>query len=198
MGRESSVESSSESVMVDRVRLMSRRIARRLTRDDIAEDIAQEVAFDYLRKIRDEHWRLERSLRALVRSMTERKIAYRARGDKHRQDAEQQFMAERCARTPEWMDPARDCEAREDMQIREQALKEFPATARIAFRMVHEGGATHDEVAKTLGVSRQLVTYHVGRIERRLSDRLVSMRTSSGTPPTMMQLSRPQRHTASG
>jgi len=184
--------------MVNQVRLMALRIARRLTRNDIAEDIAQDVALDYLLKVRDEHWQLKKSLRALVRSMTKRKLAYRTRGESHRRDAEEQFMSERSARTPDWMNPARDCEAREEMRIREQALKAFPATARIAFRMVHEDGATHDAAAKTLGVSRQLVTYHVRRVERHLSDRLLSVRTWGSTPPTMTQPSRPQRHTALG
>ena len=198
MGIERSVESSPESVRVNQVRLMALRIARRLTRDDIAEDIAQDVALDYMLKARGEHWQLRKSLRALVRSMTKRKLAYRARGEKHRLDAEEQFMAERSARTPDWMNPARDCEAREDVRIRDQALKELPATTRIAFRMVHEQRATHDAVARTLGVSRQLVTYHVRRAERQLADRLLTVRACSVTPPTMLETSRRQRRTARG
>jgi RNA polymerase sigma factor (sigma-70 family) len=198
MGIETSLESVPESVMVEQVRRMAYFFARRVTRNEVAEDVAQDVALDYVLKVRDEHWRLRTTLRALVRSMTKRKLAYRARGEKHRRDAEEQFVAERSARTPVWMDPARDFEAREDMRIREHALKKLPATTRIAFRMVNEEGATHDAVARTLGVSRQLVTHHVRRAERQLADRLLAARTCSSTPPTVLQPSRLRRQTRLG
>jgi len=177
MGSEISLESAQESVMVEQVRRMAYLYARRLTRKHVADDIAQDVALAYLLKVRDKHWRLETKLEALVVSMTWRKLACRVRREKHRRDAEEQFMAERNARMPDWMHPASACEAREDARIREQVLKELPATARIAFRMVQEQGATHDAVAKTMGVSRELVSKHVQRAEKRLADRLFSVRT---------------------
>lgn len=177
MGIERSLESAEESAMVERVRRMAYLFARRLTRNDVADDIAQDVALDYLLMVRDKHWRLETKLEALVASMTWRKHACRTRREKHRRAAEEQFTTERNARTPGWMHPASDCEAREDEWIREMVLKELPATTRIAFRMVKEQGATHDAVAKTMGVSRELVTKHVQRTEKRLADRLFSVRT---------------------
>lgn len=176
MDIEMPLESAQESVMVEQVRRMSYLFARRLTRSDVAEDIAQDVAFDYLLKLRDKHWRLETTLAALVASMTWRKHACRARRDKHRRAAEEQFTTERNARAPDWMHPSRDCEAREDERIQELALMELPAMARIAFRMVQEQGATHGAVAKTMGVSRELVTKHVRRAEKQLADRLFCVR----------------------
>ena len=177
MGIEKSLESAQESRMVEHVRQMAYLYARRLTRNDVADDIAQDVALDYLLKVRDKHWRVEKKLEALVASMTWRKHAGRARREKHRRAAEEQFAAERNARTPDWMHPASDCEAREDARIREQVLKELPATTRIAFRMVQEQGATHGAVARTMGVSRELVTKHVRRAEKQLVGRLFNVRT---------------------
>jgi RNA polymerase sigma factor (sigma-70 family) len=176
MGSEISLESDQESLIVDQVRRMAYLFARRLTSKDEADDIAQDVALDYLLKVRDKHWRLETTQEALVASMTWRKHACRTRRAKHRRAAEEQFMAERNARTPDWMHPASDCEAREDVWIQEQTLKELSATARIAFRMVNEQGATHGAVARTMGVSREAVTKQLRKAEKRLADRLLSVR----------------------
>src|SRR5690242_5351739 len=118
MGIETSLESVRESVMVEQVRRMAYSFARRLTFNELAEDVAQDVALDYLLKVRDKHWRLETTLEALVASMTWRKYACRTRREKHRRAAEEQFVAERTARVPDWMQPARDFEAWEDERIR--------------------------------------------------------------------------------
>jgi RNA polymerase sigma-70 factor (ECF subfamily) len=130
-----------------------------------------------------------KSQEALVASMTRHKLLTLKVKKKNRKEREEQFMAERSARCPEWMNPARGCEQREEELIRAQALEELPENCRSAFLLVRDEGATRREVARRLGISFGLVVNHVARAERHLADRLINVRPWNATPPTLLKQS---------
>lgn len=181
--------SCEEARTVDQVRELAFRYALRKTDYDSAGDIAQEVAFDCLLRLRRNRWQVAKSQKALVASMTRHKLSTLRVKKNNRKEREEQFMAERSARCPEWMDPARRFEEREEVLIRAQALEELPEKCRSAYLLVREEGVTRREVARRLGISFGLVVNHVARAERQLADRLIHVRKWNATPPTLLKQS---------
>lgn len=181
--------SCEEARTVAQVRDLAFRYALRKTDYDTADDIAQEVAIDCLLRLRRNQWRVAKSKKALVASMTRNKLSTLKEKKKHRKEREEQFMAERSARCPEWMDPARRFEEREEVLIRARALEELPKKCRSAYLLVREDGVTRREVARRLGISFGLVVNHVARAERHLADRLIHVRKWNATPPTLLKQS---------
>jgi len=181
--------SCEEARTVDQVRELAFQFALRKTDYDTASDIAQEVAIDCLLRLRRNRWRVVKSQRALVASMTRNKLSTLKERKKNRREREEQFMAERSARCPEWMNPVRGCEQREEERIRAQALEELPLKCRSAFLLVRDGGVSRREAARKLGISFGLVVNHVARAERHLADRLINVRPWNSTPPTLLKQS---------
>lgn len=193
--------SGDEARIVDEVRQLAFQCALLKTDSDTADDIAQEVAIDCLLRFRRNRWRVAKSQEALVASMTRRKLSRLKEKTNNLREREEQFMAERTARCPAWMNPAHEVEQREEEVTRAQALEELPEKCRNAFLLVREHGVTHRAVARRLGISLGLVVKHVARAERHLADRLIHVRTWNATPPTMRKPSwgdahRPRRRRA--
>ena len=181
--------SCEEARTVDRVRELALRYALRKPDYDTADDIAQEVAIDCALRLRRNRWRVAKSERALVESMTRNKLSTLKVKKKNRREREEQFMAERSACCPEWMNPARGWEQQEEELIRSQALEELPLKCRSAFLLVRDGGVSRREAGRKVGVSFGLVVNHVARAERHLADCLINVRPWNSTPPTLLKQS---------
>ena len=184
-----------ETRFVSEVRRLANRFARRVTSDDIAEDIAQDVALRCLMRLRRHRWRIESTPEAFVASMTWRMHATRMRDDARRRRRERQYMAERTAVAPGWMNPALAIEEEEDNRSYEHALEELPAVCRSTFLLVRECGMTYRDAARHEAVSLSMVAKRIARAQQFLADRLLDTPRWRGMPPSMERRSRVRKHT---
>ena len=195
MDAEAFQEPIEENRFVSEVGRLANGFARRLTSDDVADDIAQEVALKCLMLLRRHRWRIESTPEALVASMTWRKYATHMRDNARRRSREKQYMAERTAVTPGWMNPGVAIEEQEDHQLYERTLDELPAVCRSTFLLVRECGMTYRDAAQREGISLGMVAKRIARAERFLADRLLDTPRWRGMPPTMERRSRVREHT---
>lgn len=179
---------------VSEVRRLANRFARRVTSDDDAEDIAQDVTLRCLMLLRRHRWRIDSTPEAFIASMTWRMYATRMRNDARRRRRERQYMAERTAVAPGWMNPAFASEEQEDNRLYERALDELPAGCRSTFLLVRECGMTYRDAAHQEGVSLGMVAKRIARAERLLTDRLLDTPRWRGMPPTMERQSHARQH----
>lgn len=184
-----------EAGFVAEVCRLATRCARRLARADDAEDIAQDVALKCLLRLRSGRWRMDRSPNALVSSITRRTCTNRKRDDARRESRDAQYLAERTAVAPAWMNPAQANDEGKDSELRERALAELPAGCRSTFLLVRDGGMTYREVAQREGISLRTIAKRVARAEALLADRLMCAPRWRGLPPSMENRSRVREHT---
>jgi RNA polymerase sigma factor (sigma-70 family) len=185
-----------ENGFVSEVCRLAYRFARRLTCDDDAEDIAQEVALKCLLRLRSRRWRSDQSPDALVAHITRRTYANRMRADARRRSRDAQYLAERTAVAPGWMNPARPSEEWQESQLYERALEELPEASRSTFLLVRDCGMTYRDAALHQGIALSIVAKRVARAEGFLADRLLDTRRWQGMPPSMERQSRAQQRNA--
>lgn len=180
-------DSFDEGHLLGQISKLPVRLAQRLISADEAEDIAQLVVLQCLSEMRAGRWRVDRSLEALVRAMVKSRHVRVRRAAKRRIQREEQYVADRLACPPVWMDPARMLEVLGDERLRERAMTELSEEYRAAFALVREEGASLTEAAVRLGVSRGIVRAQVGRAEQHLASRLRITRPWRVTPPSMAE-----------
>jgi len=185
-----------ETRFVSEVCRLANGFARRLARDDVAEDIAQDVGLECLLLLRRQRWRIKSSPEAFIASMTWRANAKRIRDDARRRSREVQYMAERTAVAPGWMDPSREVEEQEERRLYERALADLPAGCRSTFLLVREERMSYREAARRQGISLSIVAKRIAQAERLLADRLLDTRRWRGMPPSMEHQSRAQQRNA--
>lgn len=183
-----------EVSFVSEVCRLANGFARRLASDDDADDIAQQVVLKCLLRLRSHRWRSELSPDALVAHITRRTFANHMRADIRRREREAQYLAERTAVAPGWMNPARGTEEQEECEAHERALAELPASCRSTFLLVREHGMTYREAAQREGISLNVVAKRVARAERMLAGRLLGTSRWRGMPPTMERRSGVREH----
>ena len=184
-----------ENSFVNEVCRLANGFARRLASDDDADDIAQDVALKCLLRLRNHRWRSELSPDALVAYITRRTHANHMRADVRRRGREAQYLAERTAVAPGWMNPARGSEEEEEFGSHERALAELPTSCRSTFLLVREHGMTYREAAQREGISLNVVAKRVAQAERLLASRLLSTSRWRGMPPSMERRSGGRNHT---
>lgn len=189
-------EAIDENSFVSEVCRLANRCARRLACDDEADDIAQEVAIKCLMRLRRHRWRSDLPPDALVAYITRRTHANRMKADARRRSRDAQYLAERTAVAPGWMNPARPSEEWQESQLYERALEELPEACRSTFLLVRDCGMTYREAAQHEGVGLNAVAKRVARAERLLADRLLDTRRWRGVPPTMERQPRAQQRNA--
>ena len=178
-------DASEEARLLTQVSVLANRFARRLVKAEDAADIAQDVVLKCLVRMRSGRWRIDTTLDALVASAVWRHHATLLGRSAPRRGWESQFVAERAAQTPVWMDPAAVVDEGDDEAFRERVLSELPARSRDAFLLVREQGASYLAVADRLGMSAGTVAAHVRRAEHHLAARLLGRRLPLGPPPSM-------------
>lgn len=174
-----------EGRLLSQIFKLAVRRARRLTSDDEAEDIAQLVVLQCLERMQGGRWRIGKTLEAFVHTMVKKRHASACRSAKRRKRRERQYVADRVACPPVWMDPARMLEVCDDERIRERAMVELSEECRAAFYLVREEGATVRETAERLGMTPAIVRARVGRAEQHLASRLGITRPWRVTPPSI-------------
>ena len=184
-----------EASFVAEVYMVAARCARRLASADDAEDIAQDVVLKCLLRLRSHRWRMDRSPNALVSSITRRTCTNRKRDDARRESRDAQYLAERTAVAPAWMNPAQANDEGKDSELRERALAELPAGCRSTFLLVRDCGMTYREAARHEGIAVSIVAKRVARAEALLVDRLICTPRWRGMPPSMEKRSRVREHT---
>src|SRR5258705_1483177 len=145
-------DSSAEARLLSKISALALRSARRVLRRkdedlDAAHDLAQQVVLDCLVRLRTGRWRVHTSLDALVAAMVWRKHAWGMRGEQHRAERGAQYLDEREAQTPMWMDPEAIVEERENETLYRRALSELPARCREAFLLVRDEGVSCRDAA---------------------------------------------------
>jgi RNA polymerase sigma-70 factor (ECF subfamily) len=184
-----------EARFVAEVYRVASKCARRLARAGDAEDIAQDVVLKCLLRLRNNRWRMDRSPNALVSSITRRTCKNRKRNDERRESRDAQYLAERTAVAPAWMNPAQANDEEKDCESYERALSELPAGCRSTFLLVREHGMTYREVAVREGISLRTIAKRVARAEAFLADRLMCTPRWRSMPPSMQNRSRVREHT---
>ena len=184
-----------EARFVAEVYRLATKCARRLARAGDAEDIAQDVALKCLLRLRSHRWCMERSPNALVSSITRRTCKNRKRDDERRESRDAQYLAERTAVAPAWMNPACASDEEQDSELRERALAELPARCRSTVLLVRDCGMTYREAARQEGIAVSIVAKRVARAEAFLADRLICTPRWRGMPPSMEKRSRVREHT---
>jgi RNA polymerase sigma factor (sigma-70 family) len=185
-----------ENSFVGEVCRLANGFARRLACDDEADDIAQEVAIKCLMRLRRHRWRSDLPPDALVAYITRRTYANRVRDDARRRSRDAQYLAERTAVAPGWMNPARPGEEWQESQLYERALEELPEACRSTFLLVRDCRMTYRDAALHQGIALSIVAKRVARAERCLADRLLDTRRWRGMPPSMERASRAQQRNA--
>jgi RNA polymerase sigma factor (sigma-70 family) len=133
------------------------------------DDVAHDVVLACLVKMRAGEWTADRaSLPGLVRRMVHGKAVDSRRSEGRRTEREAEHGRTLSESPPAWMSPELAMEAQELTELHQQALATIPEVCRRAYVMVREEGATYEEAAARLGVSRDAVASHVVRAQRRL------------------------------
>jgi RNA polymerase sigma factor (sigma-70 family) len=185
-----------ENSFVSEVCRLANKFARRLVCDDDADDLAQDVALKCLLRLRRHRWRSDLPPDALVARITRRTHANRKRADARRRSREEQYVAERTAVAPGWMNPSRPSEERDESGLHEQALEDLPEACRSTFLLVRDCGMTYRDAALHEGIALSIVAKRIAQAERLLADRLLDTRRWRGVPPTMERRSCAQERNA--
>lgn len=192
-------DASEEARLLANISTLASRFARRLLatesaeRADDAEDIAQSVVLNCLMLIRAGRWRVDTNLEAFVASITWREHALSRRRSANRGEHDAQFLADRMAQHPAWMDAEASLGEGEDTRMRRLVLSWLPEKCRESYRLVREEGASHREAARLLGVSPGKVIRHVARAERLLASQLLGVRAMPAAPPSATRRRRRRR-----
>ena len=192
-------DASEEARLLANISTLATRFARRLVATDAAEradeadDIAQSVVLNCLMLMRAGRWRVETTLGAFVASITWREHAFSRRRSTNRSERDAQFLAERMAQHPAWMDAEASLGEGENKRMRSLALSRLPELCQESYRLVREEGATYREAARQLGTSFGKVVRHVARAERMLASRLLDVRSVPAAPPSATRRRRRRR-----
>jgi RNA polymerase sigma-70 factor (ECF subfamily) len=77
-----------------------------------------------------------------------------------------QHLSDREAMPPAWMSPDRHAEERQIALIHRQLVSALPPRCRAVYRMVREEGASYEQIASRLDVSRGTVHSHIVAAQR--------------------------------
>lgn len=161
-----STDAAHDALLVE-IAALARRIARRVVRTD-PDDVAQDVVLECLMKMRAGEWTADRaSLSGLVRRMVRGRAVDSVRRQRRREERETEHGRVVSESPHAWMSPELTNEAQELTELHQQALAKIPEVCRRVYVMVREERATYEEVAARLGLSRDAVTSHVVRAQRR-------------------------------
>ena len=192
-------DASEEARLLADISTLATRFARKLLasepdeRADEAEDIAQSVVLNCQTLIRARRWRVDTSLEALVASITWREHAFSKRRSTNRSERDAQFLAEREAQHPAWMDAEASVREGENTRMRSLALSRLPTRCRESYRLVREDGATYREAARQLGTTVWKVDRDVARAERLLASRMLDLPSTPAAPPSATRRRRRRR-----
>ena len=192
-------DASEEARLLANISTLASRFARRLLatesaeRADDAEDIAQSVVLKCLLLMRAGRWRVETTLEGYVASITWREHASARRRSTNRSERDAQFLAEREAQHPAWMDAEASVREGENERMRRLALSRVPMRCRESYRLVREEGATYREAARQLGTSMAMVVRHLARAERLLASTMLDVPSVPAAPPSAIRRGRRRR-----
>jgi RNA polymerase sigma-70 factor (ECF subfamily) len=154
---------------------LANQFARELVKRRGAEDLAQDVVLECLTAIRSGRWSRDVApLPAIVSNMVRRRAIDGLRSRQRSERREAEFARELFESSRAWMAPDGDLEERELAEFRTRALASLPPACRQAYVLVRDQGASYEEAARILGVSRSGISAFVVKAQRKLKEQLAN------------------------
>jgi len=157
-----------EATLIE-ISTIAHRVARKAVGRDEGPDIAQDVVLECFLKLRSGEWQPDMPrIRPMVVGIVRRRAANILRGGRRRQQREAEYASALAQAESPHTDPDLEARLQQFEAAHTRALGTLPKECRRVYLMVVEDQSTHQAAADRLGVSRQMVSEHYGKAQRRI------------------------------